>query len=205
MNKLILLMLVSVLAITGCAVNHLGEGLTAGRNRDYIEMRDHCYKASQQQNANPLAFKCLGEAYLNLGSRQLAEEAYLTYLGRVPSDVEARFAVINLYISMGRYSASQVHLETVINIQPGNLQGLYLLGESHRLTNNCDAALIAYEKALLINPGFQDASLSKTKAEEEICDLAKEEAIKYVAPPKKKIFIKKKFQAGGAALDESDW
>lgn len=204
MNKLILLILVSVLAITGCAVNHLGEGLTAGRNSGYLEMRDHCYKASQQQNANPLAFKCLGEAYLNLGNRQLAEEAYLTYLAWVPSDVEARFAVINLYFSMGRYSASQVHIETVLNIQPGNLEGLHLLGESHRFTNNCAAALIAYDKALVINPGFQAAVISRTKAEQEICDLIKEK-VRYISPPKKKVIIKKKIQAGGAALDESDW
>ena len=43
-------------------------------------MRKHCYKASQQPNADPLAFKCLAEAQLNLGQRQEAEESYLTYL-----------------------------------------------------------------------------------------------------------------------------
>ena len=203
MNKVLsLLVIATSVVITGCSVNHLGEGLNASRSRDYTAMRKHCYKASQQANADPLAFKCLGEAELNLGNRQNAEEAYLTYLARVPNDIEARFAVINLYFSIGRYSAAQVHLETVLNIQPGNLEGLYLLGESHRLTNNCDAALLAYDKALQINPVYQSALVSKEKAEKEICGIVKKKT--YVRPQKKNI-IRKKLQAGGAALDESDW
>jgi tetratricopeptide (TPR) repeat protein len=212
MKKILFLSLGCILSISGCAVNHLGEGLSAGRNKDYSEMLKHCSKASQQANADSLSFKCKGEAQLNLGQRQEAEESYLTYLGRVPNDLDARFAIINLYFSMGRYSAAQGHLETVLSIQPGHLQGLYFLGETHRLTNNCDAALLAYNKALQINPNYGVADIARSKAEEEICEpkeveldilpLFEPEAI---PRPKPKIIKKKKIQGGGAVLEEGDW
>nr|HIL74387.1 tetratricopeptide repeat protein [Rhodospirillales bacterium] len=206
MKKLLFLSIGCILILTGCSVNHLGEGLTAGRNRDYTAMRKHCLKASQQPNSDPLAFKCLGEAQLNLGQRQMAEESFLTYLARIPNDLEVRFAIINLYFSMGRYSAAQGHLETILNIQPGHVEALFRLGESHRLTNNCDGALLAYDKALQINPGYGDAFVAKTKAEKEICEIEENKVVIKPSPkPKPKVTTHKKFQAGGAAIDESDW
>ncbi|MGR9052660.1 MAG: tetratricopeptide repeat protein [Gammaproteobacteria bacterium] len=207
MKKNFLIAVTYTLAMTGCAVNHLGEGMSAGRNRDYAEMLRHCSEAARLPNADPLAFKCIGEAELNLGHTQAAEEAYLTYLGQIPSDMEARFALINIYLSTGRYPAAQAHLEAVINMQPGNIQAIYLLGESHRLMGNCDAALLNYDRALDINPNFTDAALAKAKAEAEICAIAKKKNAVNIKPKinKPKIIKQKKFQAGGAALDESDW
>ncbi len=203
MKKQHLFLYFLVLILSGCAVNYVNEGILAGRNRDFVAMRDYCFKATQQANADALAFKCLAEAQLNLGQRQLAEEAYLTYLGRIPGDVEARTALANLYFAMGRYPAAQVHLETILNVQPGNIDVLYLLAESHRLTNNCEAALLGYDKVLQISPGLQAAQFSKDKAEKEICEQTNKQVVN--KPKKYKVIKKKKFEAGGAALDESDW
>lgn len=204
MNKPSFFAVLTFFLMTGCAANHLGEGLSAGRNKDYAAMLEHCSEAAKQVNANPLAFKCLGEAQLNLGRQQLAEEAYLTYLSRVPDDLEARFAVINIDFNSGRYAAAQAQLETVLDAQPGNLEALLLLGESHRFRGHCDAALSAYDKALQIVPDYQAAAIAKTKAEKEICTVTeKKKTAKPVTVPK--IGKHKKFQAGGAALKESDW
>ena len=193
----------TVFLMTGCAVNHLNEGLSAGQHQDYAVMLKHCSAATQQANADPLAFKCLGDAQLNLGHQELAEEAYLAYLNRRPDALDTRFAVINIAFNSGRYAAAQAQLEAVLNSQPGNLEALYLLGESHRFLGHCDAALLAYDKALQIDPNYQAPLLAKTKAEREICAVVKRKTNK--PKPKRKIVKHKKFQAGGAALQESDW
>ena len=221
MNKLLLILASLLFGITGCAVNHLDEGLSASREGDYSAMLKHCSKATKQPNADPRAFKCLAEAQLNLGHRQQAEESLLTYLSKVPNDLEARFTIINLYFNSGRYSAAQAHLDSILNQDPVNLEALYLLGELQRLSGNCDAALIAYDKVLTINSGFQAAIISKAKAEADVCgiteqkeqdpeleDVSEPELQEQPKPklmPKPKNIKSKKFKAGGAMLNESDW
>lgn len=220
MKKFVLPMMSLQILITACAVNHLDEGLSAGKAGDYAEMQEQCLAATKLPNPDPEAFRCLGEAQLNLGQRQPAEASLLTYLTQVPDDKVVRFTVIHLYFNNGNYSAAQAHLDQVLNQQPENLDALYLLGELHRLSGRCDAALMAYDKALAININFQAAQVAKAKTQNEVCGFAETgnsvdaepepepepEKPELPAPVKKKPNPQhKNLKAGGTLLDESAW
>jgi len=185
--------------LAGCAPSNLQMGLDAERAGNYQAMLTHCRNAAEEPNPDPRALLCMGDAYMRLGDRRSAESTYLTYLERMPNDVDARMKVIDIYMDDGRHLAAQSQIEELLHYDPANYKAFFYLGEIHRLNNVCDAAVDAYHRSLDINPAYSPAIAGLEKVQREVCPPEP------APPPRPRVKKEKVFQGGGKALPEGSW
>jgi hypothetical protein len=69
------------------------------------------------------------------------------------------------------------------------------------LNGSCKPATANFEKALKIDPGYQEAELGLKKTRDALCGPSSPQHAKSAQP----VIKQKTFQGGGAALDESQW
>ncbi|RMD70127.1 MAG: hypothetical protein D6819_05090 [Gammaproteobacteria bacterium] len=200
-NRRLALALSGSLFLASCASN-LQMGLDAGRAGNYQAMLTYCKAASEEPNPSPEVFECIGDAHLRLGHRKEAEQAYLTYLDLVPNDTRVRKKLIQLYMSDGRHQAAQPQVETLLQLDPGDPEGYYWMGEIHRLNGICKASVEAYKKALSIRPDYFAAKAGLEKVEKEVCGRETKPKPK---PKKPRVIKEKTFRGGGAVIKEGQW
>jgi tetratricopeptide (TPR) repeat protein len=179
-------------------------GRDAERVGNYQAMLGFCREASEIPNPDPAAFLCVGDAYMYLGNRDLAEQYWLNYLDRRPDDVLARMKLIEFYITSGRHLAARTHVERVLQFDANNFTAYYYLGEIERISGNCDPGYRAYQRALQINPAFNPAIAGMERLKREVC-----RGRSYVPSqtyiPSAPVRKEKTFQGGGKALKEGQW
>ncbi len=194
-HKALLTSLLASVAIAGCTTTNLQRGEQEGARGDYASMLKWCEEASREPNANPRAFKCVGDAHARLGHRGRAEKAYLTYLDMVPGDSDTRMALVRLYYDDGKYKPALAQAEKVVETDPANYEAYFYMGEIHRMDKSCTPARKAYKRALEINPEYMQAKAGMEKLN-KICR-------KPSRPPKVK--KERKMKGGGKALREGQW
>ncbi|MBT8419501.1 MAG: hypothetical protein KJO08_01425, partial [Gammaproteobacteria bacterium] len=106
--------LAGCVALTACVTTNIQLAQEQERAGNYQAMLTYCKQAAQEPNPDSWAFLCQGDANMRLGDRQAAETAYLTFLDRMPNDVDARLKLIDIYMSDGRFAAAQQHVEEVL-------------------------------------------------------------------------------------------
>lgn len=190
--------LIATFLLAGCATN-LQRGEEAGRIGDYRAMLQHCEMAAKEKNPDPTAFRCIGDAQMQLGNRSAAEAAYLTYLNSVPNDSGVRLGLAKIYMDSGRIQAAQTQVEQALQYDPTNYEAHYFLGEIHRTNKSCAPAQMAYDRALEINPDFYQAKAGLEKLD-QICPKKPKPAPVQPAVKKEKVF-----KGGGKALKEGEW
>jgi tetratricopeptide (TPR) repeat protein len=215
MKKPFLLLAAGLLSqiIQGCAttppppVNFLDEAYRAENSGRYADMLRYCQQAIEQPYPPPQAFKCIGDANLKLGNRQAAENAYLTYLEKMPADKEVRYQLIDIYFADGRYNNALPQVEKILALHSGEVKALVLLGQIYAYQGDCPQARDAYEEALDRSPRDWDAQAGLNKLE-GVCP-AQHQTAKHQqsSKPKAKPVVKKEttFQGGGKALREDEW
>ena len=185
--------------LAGC-VSNLQRGLDAGRSGDYQTMLKACEMAAKESNADPEAFKCIGDAQMRLGNRSAAETAYLTYLDHVSDSVEVRLILANMYLADGRLAAAQKQAEEAVKYDPSAYEGYYYLGEIHRTNGACEASRSAYKRALEIYPNY-DAAKAGLEKLDKVCPPKKKKKVR-VRP---RVKHEKILRGGGKALREGEW
>ncbi len=156
--------LVTAALVTGCATN-LQRGEQAEAAGDYKMMLQHCQMATEEKNPPPLAFKCIGNAQVHLGNRSAARSAYVTYLSKIPDDVDARLTLAKLYIDQGSNEAAQSQLEKLLTFDSANYEAYYLLGEIYRVAVLCKNARASYARTLEIKPDYFAAKAGQERLE----------------------------------------
>ena len=82
-----------------------------------------------------------------------------TLAGQDPGDEVAWSSVADLNLTLGHYGQADEALRKLMAISPENPNAWYLLGESRVRRGKYDEAIVQYDKALQVDPGFGDAVL----------------------------------------------
>jgi tetratricopeptide (TPR) repeat protein len=94
----------------------------------------------------------LGSWYSRTGYRTEARQAYQAALANDAANVQAKMALAQLDLSEGNYDGVRATLRGVALDNPNNVEALVYLAMAAEGSNNYDAAIQGYQKALNLSP-----------------------------------------------------
>jgi transitional endoplasmic reticulum ATPase len=104
--------------------------------------------------------KHLAEILLKANRLDEAEEQFIDLI-RIKNDNFSKFGLAQVSFAKSEYSKCNVILEHLIEEEPANFDMLLLYARALLRENAQDYAIEIYQKALKLNPGFQDEELDR--------------------------------------------
>lgn len=195
----------SALIIQGCMprLDPLVEAQQAEAAGRYVEMLEICQEAVQEAYPSAQIFKCIGDAHLKLGNRSAAENAYLTYLEKMPTDTEVRYRLIEIYLSDGRSNIALPHVQKILALHPGEITALVFLGQIYTQLGRCEDARDIFKDALQQSP--QNWEVKSSLDNLEVTCNGNFASSKPKEAPKPIVHKESTFQGGGKALNGDEW
>lgn len=105
-----------------------------------------------------------GRAYLGLGKRQEALDAFTEAESLNAKDIRPKIGLAKVHISMGKFSDADAKIDAALSVNPEAVEALVLKGELSRLKQDLEGAITAFDKALKINKTNISALLGRAAA-----------------------------------------
>jgi len=109
------------------------------------------------QRDSPGYYYSLGNLADNKKQWDQAIQLYTTALSVDPNYTNAYMGLAGDYYEKGDYRLEVSNAENAANSDPDNAEAWYYLGTAYEDVGEFDNAIVAYNKALSINPGYKDA------------------------------------------------
>jgi tetratricopeptide (TPR) repeat protein len=110
---------------------------------------------------DPRLTEILGETAYFLGRNDAALRSFQDYIGIVPEGGRVGMAYYymgEIYLRLGRFGHADIALSTALQFSPGSAKWWTRLGYARERYGDTDHALLAYKKALSLDPHLQDAA-----------------------------------------------
>lgn len=110
--------------------------------------------------------QALGEACFNLGDNEVALRYLQEYLAYFPEGNRAAFSFYlcgEIYIRLGKFSHADIALSAALQFNPAQARWWERLGWAREKNAQYLSALKAYEQAVSLNPGLQDAQQGRSR------------------------------------------
>ncbi|MCX7774740.1 MAG: tetratricopeptide repeat protein [Spirochaetaceae bacterium] len=110
--------------------------------------------------------QALGEACFNLGENEIALKYLQEYLAYFPEGNRAAYSFYlcgEIYIRLGKFSHADIALSAALQFNPAQARWWERLGWAREKNAQYLSALKAYEQAVSLNPGLQDAQQGRSR------------------------------------------
>ena len=141
-------------------------------NRQYSEAEQ---KASDARKINPYdvrLIEVLGEAKYFLGKNNEALNMFQRYIANVPENAgrvgRVYYYMGEIYIKQARYEHADIAITTAVRTEPLRDYWWTRAGYAREMTKDWKNALVAYEKALALNPSQTEAARGKVRCQQNI-------------------------------------
>ncbi|MCA1985239.1 MAG: tetratricopeptide repeat protein [Desulfovibrio sp.] len=178
-------------------MEYFNAGLNFYNNGQYVPAAEQFEMAAAQMPSMVDAHYYRGMCYVQLNQILRAEEAFQAALRYNPNHLLTREALGILYYNRGNTMAAKAELETARALNSVSPTVYYCLGKLYMMERNCKEAILAFEKALRLNPAYGEAQVELSQAKAK-CGAPKKPA----QPPVRQ---EKTFKGGAKALDPSDF
>jgi tetratricopeptide (TPR) repeat protein len=136
-------------------------------------------RAAKLKPVNPIVLQKLGDGLFGLEEFAKAEEIYLRLLQSFPDLPLIRAKLTDIYIRTGKKDKAAEQLEAIAKDDPTNPRTYSILGAIALDENNYEEAVQHFERALWLNPDFEQvyydlagAKLALKKPEDALASLA---------------------------------
>ena len=102
--------------------------------------------------------KLLCDALFNSGNYAEAEIEYKNAIQLSPNDISLKLGLSNCFYFLQKYSATQVVLEEILEVDKSNAAAYFLLSKNHLAQNEIQESKINYDKAIALNNQLKDSS-----------------------------------------------
>ena len=137
------------------AVDFYRQGLRSFERGDTESVRESIGYFRRAVEANPYyfhAWRDLGIAYYKLGYFSLAKTALEKSLANLPDHIEANLAYSEILLALGDTEGARDYIDRVLNVQPRNVQALYLDAVWWHTTRRNDVAQKRLTSVLNLDP-----------------------------------------------------
>jgi Flp pilus assembly protein TadD len=124
----------------------------AYNSRRYSEARGMFEDIVSRNPTNGWGYYMLALSTWKSGDRVGAESAFNSALVRDPRHVKSHLNLARVMMEDGRFREAIVHAEKVVQLDSMSTDGYRLLGQLHGQVKNLELALLAYDKAITLNP-----------------------------------------------------
>jgi tetratricopeptide (TPR) repeat protein len=103
----------------------------------------------------------MGEAYFYLGEYNRSLAFMQRYTNAVPQGERtptAYFFIGEIYRMTGKYRHADIAYTTAVRLEPGSALWWYRLATVRESVGDRDAAIAAYQRALILNPNYREAT-----------------------------------------------
>lgn len=142
------------------------------RNRQYAAAEQRAEEARKVNSTDVRLIEILGEAKFYLGKNKAALELFENYLANVPANGgrigNAYYYMGEIYIRQGKYQHADISFTAAVHTEPTVEYWWTRCGYAREMAENYEASLQAYEKALELNPGQNDALRGKNRVSSKI-------------------------------------
>ena len=102
--------------------------------------------------------KLLCDALFNSGNYAEAEIEYKNAIQLSPNDISLKLGLSNCFYFLQKYSATQVVLEEILEVDKSNAAAYFLLSKNHLAQNEIQESKINYDKAIALNNQLKDSN-----------------------------------------------
>jgi tetratricopeptide (TPR) repeat protein len=155
--RVVLLMLVLALTLTGCFSNSKGERLfDQGEYQGAVDF----YSGVLEGNSNDLEARYnRARALQELSQYELAIKDYTFIIEKDERHLNARLSLAQIYYSLGEYAKSVVFSSAALKFHESSYHGHYLLARAKHHMGYTKAALKEYNAAIALKDDYGDAYL----------------------------------------------
>ncbi|WP_299545802.1 tetratricopeptide repeat protein [uncultured Tateyamaria sp.] len=151
-------------ALSGCVAveNRLGwQGeVSAARQLLQFDERGRAFdvldSVLEQYSNNSTVLTALGELYLEYDAILRARAAY-TRLEQAGQPIEAQLGLGRVALKTNSVTDARTHLNAVLAADPARIEALNAFGVSHDIAGSHQTAQQFYQRALALDPGYQEA------------------------------------------------
>jgi TolB-like protein/class 3 adenylate cyclase/Flp pilus assembly protein TadD len=118
---------------------------------DY-EKSEQTFREITEASVAPVALVGLAETLAAQGRELRAEETFQAAIAMEPGNWHHQMALAEFYYWHCRYADARQMLRSVISISPDNMRAHLILGATHNMQGDTDAALQSTQRALEISP-----------------------------------------------------
>lgn len=97
------------------------------------------------------------EEYLDAKEYDLALEFIQGISEAIPQNIDVLISIVNINLQKGDVAATEISINNALALDPINKQLYYVLGTSYMSKKENDKAIVALEKALEIDPDYNEA------------------------------------------------
>jgi len=163
---LCLALFISVPMAAADAVDYYRQGLRSFEKGDTESLRASVGYFRRALETNPYyfhAWRDLGIAYHRLGYYALAKSALEKALANLPDHTEANLAYSETLIAMGENKEARAYIDRVLEVQPRNVQALYVDALWWHSAQRNDAAQERLKSVLNLDPHHVSALILRSK------------------------------------------
>lgn len=179
-------------------MEYFNTGLSYYNNGQYVPAAEQFEFAVSLMPGMVDAHYYRGMCYMQLNQILRAEEAFKMALRYNPNHLLTREALGLLYFNSGNYLAAKAELEAARALNSVSPVVYYCLGRLYMQERNCKEAILAFDKALRLNPGYAEASAELARAKAMCGGGVKK-------PSQPPVREEKSFKGGAKALDPSEF
>ena len=141
-------------------------------NRQYAEAEQTATEARKINSYDVRFLELLGEAKYFLGKNNDALSLFQRYIANVPENADRIDSVYyymgEIYVKQEKYEHADISFSMAVRLKPQKDYWWSRLGYAKEMSGDWRGAMIAYEKALELNPTQSDAINGKNRCQSRI-------------------------------------
>lgn len=124
---------------------------------NYKEAEVYYNKSLQFHNVPEIVFRNIGITQIKLHKMDSGISNLQKYLQSNREDYPVRLVLADVYKNEGKYENALQQYESLLQIEPNNIQLLYALSECYLLMGHRDSAIIGFRRILTLKPDYKPA------------------------------------------------
>ncbi len=124
---------------------------------NYKEAEEYYSQSLQFSNAPEIAFRNIGITQIKLHKMSSGITNLQKYLQSNWKDYPVSLVLADAYKKEGKYEKALQQYEALLQIEPNNIQLLYILSECYLLMGHRDSAIIGFKRILALKPDYKPA------------------------------------------------
>ena len=124
---------------------------------NYEDAEVYYNKSLQFNNAPEIAFRNIGITQIKLHKTSNGIANLQKYLQSNREDYPVSLVLADVYRKEGKYENALQQYESLLQIEPNNIQLLYALSECYLLMGHRDSAIIGFRRILTLKPDYKPA------------------------------------------------